>query len=479
MVILPVFGDQRSDSAEYLLPYTSSHTGAVLLDACFAAFHMELLSLAPNLIHRVGICAKDFEDKVSLLCPTHDEYLCNPIVSSTRLLLIQALHYLYPVEGFQHPLTADLNGPFAEVLQTNSHCKVGILGFSLGILTATIVAASRSKIDFINRVVDAYRLAFWIGLRSRLYCSNIHIFSAQDFPPWAVEIISSDNTEVQQALLSFNKVFLSLVFQLSPLFLSDCLIQTTGSSVFITAVIDDNTLILSGHPDDLTALEPFLPPSTLINKTKVEALYHVPSRLHVVREEVLKDVKSRDIRFPTFEELLVPLRSSFTGELIEASSLEETLVTSVVDMILLQPVNWNMVIEKLTSSISSDLEINIFNVGTGKSAMKALENSLSLNSIIKVRSYDLVSDDVCPTGINVEEPVAIIGMSVNMPGAQSVDRLWDVLNRGMTTLEAVCFAPWAFLFIDREYITDSCGSFQCLRLHNGSDPWSKIDCSDG
>jgi hypothetical protein len=221
--------------------------------------------------------------------------------------------------------------------------------------------------------------------------------------------------------------------------------------VFITAVIDDNTLILSGHSDDLTALEPFLPHSTLINKTKVEALYHVPSLLHVVREEVLKDVKSRDIRFPTFEELLVPLRSSFTGELIEASSLKETLVTSIVDMILLQPVNWNMVIEKVTSSMSSDLEINIFNVGTGKSAMKALENSLSLHSIINVRSYDLVSDDVCPTGINVEEPVAIIGMSVNMPGAQSVDGLWDVLNRGMTTLEAVCFAPWVFLFIDKEY----------------------------
>ena len=218
MVVLPVFGDQRTDSAKYLLPYTSSQTGAVLLDACFAAFHTELLSLPPDLNHQVGICAKDFEDKVSLLCPTHDEYLCNPIVSSTRLLLILALHYLYSVEGFQHPLTANLNCPFAEMLQTNSHCKVGILGFSLGILIATIVAASRSNIDFINRVVDAYRLAFWIGLRLRLYCSNIHSFSAQDFPPWAVEIISSDNTEVQQALLSFNKVFLSLVFQLFPLF---------------------------------------------------------------------------------------------------------------------------------------------------------------------------------------------------------------------------------------------------------------------
>lgn len=219
MVILPVFGGQRSDSAKHLLPYTSSHTGAVLLDACFAAFHTELLSLAPDLIQQVGICAKDFKDKVSLLRPIHDEYLCNPIVSSTRLLLTQALQYLYSVEGFQQKFSTDW--PFAEVLQTNSHYRVGILGFSLGILTATIVAASRSNIDFINRVVEAYRLAFWIGLRSQLYRSNIHIFSAQDFTPWAVEIFSSNNNEVQQAVLSFNKVFFLLsafppIFKLLP-----------------------------------------------------------------------------------------------------------------------------------------------------------------------------------------------------------------------------------------------------------------------
>lgn len=223
-------------------------------------------------------------------------------------------------------------------------------------------------------------------------------------------------------------------------------------------MIDDTCLTLSGHPDDLIALEPFLPHGALIHRTKVDALYHVPSRLHVVREEVLTDVKFRDIRLPTFEELLVPIRSSFTGECLEKSSPEETLVMSIVDMILMQPVNWNMVVEKSTISIPPDIEIQVLCIGTGKLTMRALENSLSHRPVVSLLSCNFVNDDVLQSGINVEESVAIIGMSVNMPGAQSVDGLWDVLNRGLTTLETVRFAHQVFAFTDEEY-GDSYGSF--------------------
>lgn len=206
-VLLPIFGGQLSDSKDVSnrhLQHASSPAGAVLLDACFAAFHTELLSLGPDLVQQVGICASDFKRKVSLLRPIHDDYLCNPIVSNTTLLLMQALKYLHSVECFQP--SPESNEQFTKVLQVNSNYKVGVLGFSLGMLTATTVAASRSNIDFINRAAEAYRLAFWIGLRSLLYRSKIHSFSTYDVRPWAVDICF-DNAEVQKAVLAFNKVF--------------------------------------------------------------------------------------------------------------------------------------------------------------------------------------------------------------------------------------------------------------------------------
>jgi acyl transferase domain-containing protein len=35
------------------------------------------------------------------------------------------------------------------------------------------------------------------------------------------------------------------------------------------------------------------------------------------------------------------------------------------------------------------------------------------------------------------EPIAIIGMAITMPGAKSVDELWDILENGSNTLQPV------------------------------------------
>ena len=38
-----------------------------------------------------------------------------------------------------------------------------------------------------------------------------------------------------------------------------------------------------------------------------------------------------------------------------------------------------------------------------------------------------------------QEPIAIVGMAVNMPGAPNVDRLWEILANGSNTVEEVRF----------------------------------------
>ena len=38
-----------------------------------------------------------------------------------------------------------------------------------------------------------------------------------------------------------------------------------------------------------------------------------------------------------------------------------------------------------------------------------------------------------------QEPIAIVGMAVNMPGAPNVGQLWDILANGSNTVEEVHF----------------------------------------
>ena len=213
-ILLPIFGGQGTlsfnpeDGSRRFRQLTSSPTGMVLLDACFDAFHAELASLpaSAEVVQQVGICANDFMHKSSLLCPEREEYLSNPVISGSTLLLLQVSKFLYYVESSAAPR----NNRLDSLLQHNAQYGVGVLGFSSGIIAATVVAASRTKLDFIRHAVEAYRLAFWIGVRSQLfrmsYTSNsTGIF--QDFRPWALVIFALDRSAMQQALLSFNEVF--------------------------------------------------------------------------------------------------------------------------------------------------------------------------------------------------------------------------------------------------------------------------------
>lgn len=209
-IVLPVFGGQGvlsfdpEGASKCLALYTSFSSGAVLYAACYDAFHTELRSLPSDLVEKVGICACDFKKRGSVLNPIHEQYLLNPVVSGTTLLLQQALQYLFFVEKFESETKEDCS--LGNKFYLNTPHKVGILGFSSGILAAAVVAASRTKIDFIKHVVEAYCLAFWIGVRVHLYQLTIQLH--QNSNQWALVIISS-RSDVEQSVLVFNKASFS------------------------------------------------------------------------------------------------------------------------------------------------------------------------------------------------------------------------------------------------------------------------------
>jgi len=57
---------------------------------------------------------------------------------------------------------------------------------------------------------------------------------------------------------------------------------------------------------------------------------------------------------------------------------------------------------------------------------------------------DLTSGDTCGNGGDrkaKQELIAIVGMTVNMPGAPNTAGLWEVLERGINTcFEVACFS---------------------------------------
>ncbi|KAF8549489.1 hypothetical protein OG21DRAFT_1525769 [Imleria badia] len=104
----------------------------------------------------------------------------------------------------------------------------------------------------------------------------------------------------------------------------------------------------------------------------------------------------------------------------QVSSDYPSLVVLVVDMVLIHPVNYDLVAKKVTSVIP-------INGGTFGSTLWALERVVPE---CVLRCIDATSDsrgEAAPTPAK-QEPIAIVGMAAHTPGATDTAQLWEVLG---------------------------------------------------
>lgn len=203
-------------------------------------------------------------------------------------------------------------------------------------------------------------------------------------------------------------------------------------SLCVTGVLDAERVAISGRPDSLEAFASTLSPNAVVHKTTIEALYHSSEHIGGAREHVLADVIRRQIHFPSYSDLHVPIRSTYTGKLLR-SEHSPPLVEAVIDMILAQPVHWDKLIRSFVQDLPVGCSLRLVNVGPGTGLARSTEKNLSAHI---VSSVDLTSAD--PVTAPTHEPIAIIGMAVNLPGAPNADELWNVLERGLNTIAEVC-----------------------------------------
>ncbi|KAF5317486.1 hypothetical protein D9619_013156 [Psilocybe cf. subviscida] len=427
-IILPVFGGQglaTSDPTSNCSTglSTTPSSGTLLLESCHAALLEEIACLDAEDQNYLHICTQDFNDRNSVLLGSFKTSQCdNPILSGTILLLDQALRFLAYIDSVSNTRTS--SKPILDALKCSPNNSMGIIGFSSGILTACVVASSPSVPSFIVNCVEAYRLALWIGIRSKLlHPSSFSSHSSGTiFRSWSLVLIGMNKSDALCAIEVYHKLH-----------------GTDTTRISVTAVMGSDLITVSGHPDDLDAFSQTLPQEVTTYSTGINALYHCSARLEGVRNQVLHDIAARNIRFPSWTDLFAPIRSTYTGDLLDANGncysgpAPATLAEAAVDMILLHPVNWDVVIEKTLQSVPSpNSDIILLDIGLGSTLTKRLQRSLAQHvrtlKILELREYGHSRE----AGVK-QVPIAIVGMAVHMPGAASVGDLWSLLHDGMNT----------------------------------------------
>ena len=203
----------------------------------------------------------------------------------------------------------------------------------------------------------------------------------------------------------------------------------------MSAINDEQCITVSGHPDILDSFIATLPKMISIRETSIGTMYHSPHNT-CVREQVLEDLRRRKIHFPTFSNIVCPIRSTFTGETLEANQ-NGSLVQLVIDMILIQPVNWVKVTNAVAHSVPKNETVHLVNVGPGTGLIRSMEKVVLRRGVSTV--HHLVFDDAKKDAIFEpgQDCIAVVGMAVNFPGAPTVPKLWDILEQGINTLAEV------------------------------------------
>jgi hypothetical protein len=111
--------------------------------------------------------------------------------------MFQSLRYLGYVESLN-------NSPsrFTDALKAHASRNLGVLGFSLGILVACVVATSQNTLVCISIFVEAFRLAFWIGVRTQYYRKNV-LGDGKECLPWSVVLSGTNRKEADTAIEAF------------------------------------------------------------------------------------------------------------------------------------------------------------------------------------------------------------------------------------------------------------------------------------
>ncbi len=206
-LIIPIFSGQGSTSLnsqrvqDQALISSSSPAGTLLLSSCFQAFHSDLSSLSDTELEMTGVSLTDFDRALTLLAVPPRRYFLNPVVSGTRLLLIQALVYL----EWTTRTIGDAQYSFTTLLERNRGYRAGIVGFSSGIISACIVGTSATLLDYLSNAVSAFRVALWIGVRTQCYRIRALIASSHvnDGRSWSRILFGIGYHATEEAITQF------------------------------------------------------------------------------------------------------------------------------------------------------------------------------------------------------------------------------------------------------------------------------------
>ena len=418
----------------------SSVAAAILVSRCHVAFLEELSSLSSKEQEVCRIDPAHFKDSKDITSPPQ-QYHTHGVLQATTLCLFQLVHYLAEAESAQVP--------FPSI----SDSILEVSGFCSGMIPAAVVASAEDSEQFYDFALEAFRLSFWIGYRTRSYSGTTAGLESSE-QPWSLVVSGLSKADVDARLDEFYSKVRKRIPQerncVSPNGMKAGVLrekQETRRLIRISAVSGLKNLSLSGPAADLSSFREKLGSPAITTHAYVHAWYHGGDELEAVVQDVIKDMQRQNIGFPTWSSLKRPIRSTVDGALFDGQNLQGAdFAEWLVRHLLVHCVDWHQTSQNIaqrTSNIAkaqAGTKIHLISFGPSSEFLLAEIKSKVLPSeveIMDVSSFKQMRKGPAP--MSDQDAVAIVGMGIDLPGGKGPEQLWETLSEGLSVVREVVF----------------------------------------
>lgn len=201
-----------------------------------------------------------------------------------------------------------------------------------------------------------------------------------------------------------------------------------------------------------------------------------------VVQDILRDVKRLEIPFPDWAALKIPVRSTVDGTFLASTQPQsDTLLEAAIRCMLIHPVDWQATASNILDSALQRLDMNaelcsrVLALGPNGGSLFTSAKNTALHPRLQIeyryastssRNHHMLTLRSTSSKSNGTESwhksdIAIVGMSVNLPGGEDLHAFWDMLQNSTNVSTEVINL---FMTVSQANFPDSIISFQSLRL---------------
>ncbi|KAM0523026.1 hypothetical protein ACHAPE_001517 [Trichoderma viride] len=288
----------------------------------------------------------------------------------------------------------------------------GAQGFCAGLMAAMIVAVSKDETELIANAAKAVRIAFVIGAFGEIGCDSTSLNST------TMVVRLKSGSEVEDITREFPESYVS-------------------------AISDSKTISLIAPSSEITTIRVYVEKLGLSSK-----MIHMRSNIHNPKNRALAEellgfcLGNADFQLPHSDDLQVPVRSNRTGQVLSNCSLTAEIITTI----LTSCCDWNTIINNLAHDLqqTGNRSHRIAMIGLGDCIplppfqkhnldITKLDIMCITEGLKKpLRDYGLSSLDLFPPN-----SIAVVGAACRLPGANTLEELWELISRGESRLESL------------------------------------------